>query len=112
FLTTVPDAVIEERLFRFCHLLGMDRSEFARFLNRRYVATFWLGLAKYNFSKGHMASSYDDYSPEAQRTLANTTIFSAWNIAIPTSEQRRLATAYGETPAGALPRLDVIVLIK
>ena len=114
FLTTASDQEIEDRLLRFCRLLGLDDAAFLKLINRRYVTVFWLGCDKYQASVAHSFSTLDDYSPAERAKIGATSFASSWNMAIPISEQNRLVHSYQMTSVDqiALPRLDVIVLLK
>ena len=109
-LTTVDDAVIEQRLAQFCRLLGMAPEQYFNVINRRLTQIFWLGHNKYQASGAHTYAPINDYFPADQAAIANTGILNSQNVILPISEQRRLLQQYLRTEIKELPQLDIIVL--
>lgn len=114
FMTTAPDALVEERLLRLLALLDLEEARLGDLLDVRYVNAYFFGHAKYQASRARTFAPLSDYTPEARARISSTTFFDSWNLELPLSERRRLEARYREQRRSTepLPRLDVIVLLN
>ena len=94
--------------------MNLDAAAFGELIERRYVTDFWLGSDKYQASKAYMVSTPDDYPEDARAGFKDTTIYSNWNLVLPTSQQQRLVKWYSaeHNEDASSGRLDVVVLLK
>lgn len=112
FATTMPDAVIEERLSRLCQILDMSHSDFEDFITRRYVNIFFLGSNKYQASTAYTFHPLVAYSQDIRDKIKKTSVFDSWSVHIPETEIKRLLRVFenAKTRADFNDRLDLIVL--
>ena len=112
FASVIPDQEVESRLIQMAKLIGMNKEQFLSFLERRYVSLFFLGQCKYQASLAHTFAPMNDYTPDQQKEIQDSTsIFSTFTIIIPKSEKLRLGTAFDlEIPEPNKRSLDLVVL--
>ncbi len=112
FVSSIPDDELEERLILFCKLLQMTPAEFVEFIQRVDVNLFWLGSAKYQATSVYTFGAFEDYTPEQQRLIEESTARDMWNVMIPQSELARLRQRFETTSLAGMStrQLDVIVL--
>jgi len=110
--STVPDRIVEDRMIALCHYMGMSPDEFADFIQIWSVHSWWLDSDKYQASKAYTFSSFDDYTPDVQRKIRESSIFETWRTAIPKSEVKRLRQKFMRVSHADYDRweLDLIVL--
>ncbi|MGO9921576.1 MAG: hypothetical protein ACLQIB_43650 [Isosphaeraceae bacterium] len=110
--STVPDRIVEDRLIALCHWIGMSPDEFAAFVQIWSVHSWWLESAKYQATKAHTFSSFDDYTADDQRRIRRSTIYHTWRTILPKSEVERLRQKFKRVSRTDYDRweLDLIVL--
>jgi len=113
FYTTITDGEIEQRMILMCRLLGMNADQFWALISQVNPDVLWLAHWKYNVSNGYTLRPLEDYPSEAIPAIQRTSIATMERLlyVIPNSEKRRLMAEFdAPAPAGAVPRLDLIVL--
>ena len=95
FNTTVPDSVVESRIFQFLRMLGTSTEEFGHLLDSYYFRLRVLSDSKYMANSLFTPWPLSDYSQDAQGWIASTK--GAWSLIIPKSERARLLAAYDQT---------------
>lgn len=93
-LTRASDAIVEERLAAFAKLLGMDERSFRTFLHDPYTLIFLLGHDKYQASRAYTFSPLEEYRPEDRQRIAETPVWDTWRVALPVTEEERLARIF------------------
>ena len=114
FNTTVSDSEVEARVYSYLRLLQVGPEDFNQLLDNDYFLLRVLAGEKYQANARYTPWPIADYSPEAQRRIARTSIWERLHLEMPTSERRRLLEAYTQFNPIAEPyrKLDVIVLLK
>jgi hypothetical protein len=109
FLSTVGDAVIEERSMALSRLMGRDAGQFLQQARDEYFQKKFLTLGKWQLSRSYAPAPLEDYDPADLRTAFATSPKDNWNVALPLSEQRRMLRAY-DAPRPGGPAPDLVIL--
>jgi hypothetical protein len=92
--TTLDDRELEQRLFQSSMLCGIHPRAFAFMIQDRYTLNYWLGCAKYWFTREHQFAPLSDYAPGVVESMLRDTKGSGFRLALPLSELRRLTQEY------------------
>lgn len=113
FNTTVTDREIETRVFVYLRLLDVTPEDFNNLLDHDYFLARGLSGTKYQAKALFTPWPIEDYSPDAQARIANTSI-TDWRLELPLSERRRLLEGYKNFDVTAQParKPDIFVLSK
>jgi hypothetical protein len=114
-LSTVSDREIEERVSSFLRLMEATPDDFNRLLDNWYFLVRVLAGGKYLANSRYTPWPINDYSPDAQRRIAQTPIVDpSWHLELPVSERRRLLDDYAHFDPLTQPcrKLDVVVLSR
>src|SRR5664280_2874841 len=110
FNTTLPDSVVELRVYQFLRLAGASTEEFGRLLDSPYFINRVVGGSTYQANSLFTPWPLYEYSADARRRIASSP--PTWNVEMPESEKVRLMRAYDR--AGEVRQrdsaLDIIVL--
>ena len=114
FVSTVTDSEAERRLAALCAALGMTGDQFEQFVQKPWVNTFWLGLAKYATNRSHALFPRSEYTPAQVVEMDKRSIMNAWNLQIPPAEIARLRRVFDDTAPrwGDAGRMHTIVLTR
>ncbi len=113
-LTTVSDAILEERFASFCREIGMSREEFREALSTWEAMVYWLGVLKYQAFKSYSIAPLADYAERDQAWIRQNTSDDCWRLALPRTAVARLMRTFddAEPASDSSRRLDLIVLTK
>ena len=113
FSTTMTDTEIETRLILFCKQIKIDEEEFMALISDPAAQIFFLSHAKYMASALHTYAPLSAYSADDQTAIRQTSIFSSFNLFIPTAEKNRLRQKFARTEPSASKRaLDLVLLFN
>lgn len=110
--SNASDAELERRTIQLAKLMGMTRAEFVTFARRRYVMIFWMSCAKYQGTTAYSYAPLEDYTEEDRRQITSTPDYLNFTVALPLSQQERLADLFDATDVADMTRLDLVVLTK
>jgi hypothetical protein len=114
FNSTASDSEVEARVYCFLRMMGTSPEDFDRLLDSDYFLLRVLSGAKYQANAKYAPWPIEEYSPDARRRIAGTSVWERLHLELPTSERRRLLHAYAQfyPPAEPYRKLDIIVLLK
>jgi len=110
--SNATDSELERRVVELAKLLNMTTDGFATFARRRYVMIFWMSCARYQATSAFAYAPLDDYTTEDRQLIAKTPGYLNFTVALPLSQQQRLARLFDDTKVTEMKRLDLLVLTK
>jgi hypothetical protein len=112
--TTISDLDVEARVYSFLRMLEVTSADFNRLLDNNYFLLRVLSGQKYQANARYTPWPINEYSLDAQRRVAGTSILERLHLEVPLSERSRLLDGYIHFDALTQPyrKLDIIVLLK
>lgn len=95
FLTSRPDAELEERFVALAKEVQISDHKFAEIAKNTTSHIFYISCAKYNASPLYRLSEERDYTKEQLSQIQAANLLSGFNLQIPRSAVQRLKTLYG-----------------